>query len=232
MSEEKANTTKSEGEVSANPKALIRKTLFYFNGVVPQQIRREFREGNIGPTSETIKHVPSHITNPDGSIAVGIYPHKSNADGNTPDDSISLPSGPFVVFSAPPTGPTNDTWHLKRKRIFFSLIVAYFSLITYFFFKSLHFDGETAAKSESLFLLLSYVTEILVSVLGIVGVKTENIRYLTYYMIALILDFFIGVMKVTSIIALVQYTVELALCVIANSIRSRLMYRWYSSSLR
>jgi len=102
----------------------------------------------------------------------------------------------------------------------------------YFFFKSLPFDGETPAKSASLFLLLSYVTEILVSVLGIVGVKTENVRYLTYYMIALILDFFIGIMKVTSIIVLIQYTIELALCIIANSIRSRLMYRWYSNSLR
>ena len=61
------------------------------------------------------------------------------------------------------------------------------------------------------------------TVLPVVGVKTDNVRYLTYYALAILLDFFIGVLQIGQPLRLLEYALEFVLYMVASSIRSRLV---------
>lgn len=206
---------------------------FYQNNGIPRVRRRN--DDTDEPDSDD---APVQIILPNGQIALGFKSQSSFTDVN-PDADLSIANGPYVVFSDPPAENTQTTWRRRTTHLFIAMQVIDLTLMTLFLIEAIQNvnDGDETkhkvvnmeAPWDSIIPLLLYVLSVLIAITGLSGVRYGNVRHLTLYIASLLVVFFLGILWLNSVYLLFRYAVELGLCVLANSIRSRLMCSWFSS---
>eukprot|EP00164_Ancoracysta_twista_P004706 GFYU01006363.1.p1 GENE.GFYU01006363.1~~GFYU01006363.1.p1 ORF type:complete len:240 (-),score=22.88 GFYU01006363.1:109-828(-) len=220
------NDIEASRPLSPTPKEFP--SLYHVN-TLHARLRRVF-----DASAAKLPEIPTQIVNPYGPMQLGYTskpPTTTDLDGDSP---TGLPAGPFVVFTAAPSGEHEEITQQKRIYLLYCLVAADLILIAFLFLESLLqknivftlANGDE--NSASMGVQLLGVT--LVSAVGVVGCRKRNPRALTFFIAAILMDFLTGTSRLYSIYEVVRYSVEISAVYLAVRIRSRMMAAWFSSA--
>ncbi len=202
---------------------------FAFNGVLPRSLRDD-------PTAALQDVLPTQVLAPDGSVCLGRVP-----DGNTSFELRSeatgdtgLPSGSFLVFSAPRSSSDVQRQLQVLLKLYQVSQAAWLLFAAALFARALTGAGRSGTDSSgqqvALFPhALYFSAQLALAAIGVTGMRNSRPRLLAVFAVLALIDLAAGLLALRTTWHVPLYLVQLLLLLLVRHTRSLLLSHWFAA---
>ena len=209
--EEEKPTGPSAAEIYARP------LLFYKRAV---DRRRQGGDRSADSASEL---GPAQLLLPDKGMALGFPPLKEPARGNRRREEPN--DGDAVVVFTPPNEEQASKTKLWACILFFLIPADVILICVIFFLGSAKIGNESydAGTTD----LVTFLCALIALCLGLLGMKLRDTRILTLFITVYYVDAIINLVRVSSILQLAQFFMQIGVCYSMGHFKSSLIGTWW-----
>merc|ERR1712048_1278961 len=122
-------------------------------------------------------------------------------------------------MGGPSSAADDRARHNEIKNVFYAVL-----------FVSLTFNVVSLADLGQDISLAWFSIALVAHLIGAIGVKTNNLRLMTLFLVLLFIDFFFGLLRIDKAFQMVRYIIEMTLCHLILTIRKQHMFKWFSTN--
>ena len=167
---------------------------------------------------------PAELLLPDSSICLGFPPsresHRRRQQRNGADDH-----GENVMVFTPPNEEQASKTKLWACILFFLIPADVILICTIFFLGGAVIDDENynAGTTD----LVTFLCALIALCLGLIGMKLKDTRILTLFIVIYYVDAILNLVRVSSILQLAQFFMQIGVCHCMTHYKSTLMPQWW-----